>query len=246
MALKWKALDRPLASQITSIQRNPKHRRRHNASDRSEKICLMLTKKRPTAPDNVRLGCKIRTLRKRLNKTIQDVATASGLSKGYLSQVERGQASPSLSSLTDIATACGVTIDYFFNQSVNALSISYAVSRTFLGNPESASCFSHLTETDGNGQMEAVLIRTPSGERCVERAATSAEQLIYVLEGEITLTLDGEKLLLGVDDFIQYKTKTPHILQNTAQTEATLLWIGTSNNDDPKLHRCAQVHLRTS
>ncbi|WP_175221031.1 MULTISPECIES: helix-turn-helix domain-containing protein [Burkholderia] len=75
-----------------------------------------MPKQRPVTPENVRLGSKIRNLRKRLDKTLEDVATASGLSKGYMSQVERGYASPSLSSLTRIATALGVAVDYFLTR----------------------------------------------------------------------------------------------------------------------------------
>ncbi|WP_346778538.1 XRE family transcriptional regulator [Burkholderia sp. Ac-20349] len=157
---------------------------------------------------------------------LEDVATASGLSKGYMSQVERGHASPSLSALTRIATALGVAIDYFFTPSGNDLSISHAESRTFFSTSESPSCFSHLTGYRGHGEMEAVLIRTPPGARCIE-SPLSAEQLIYVLKGEIKLTLDGNEFPLREGDFVQYKTKAPHSVENVAQAETTLLWIGT-------------------
>lgn len=74
--------------------------------------------------------------------------------------------------------------------------------------------------------MEAVLIRTPPGARCIE-SPSSAEHLIYVLKGEIKLTLDGNEFPLREGDFVQYKTKAPHSVENVAQAETTLLWIGT-------------------
>lgn len=61
----------------------------------------------------VALGSKIRALRQRLKRTLDDTATAAGISKPFLSQVERGLASPSLTSLAGIAQALGVTVQYF-------------------------------------------------------------------------------------------------------------------------------------
>jgi len=182
--------------------------------------------KRPVKPDNVRLGSRIRTLRKRLHKTLEDVATASGLSKGYLSQLERGYASPSLSSLTRLATTLGVAVDYFFTQSTEDCSISRAESRAFFSPSESPNFWAYLTGSGAKREMEAVLIRTPPGAQSIE-APTAAEQLIYVLKGEIKLTLDGNELPLREGDFVQYKSRAPHRVENVAQAETTSLWIGT-------------------
>lgn len=183
--------------------------------------------KRSRIPDNLRLGHKIRTLRQRLDKTIQEIATVSGLSKGYISQVERGHASPSLSSLTSIATAFGVAIEYFFTPLMDDCSISHAESRTFFNTKKSPNSFFSLTGSRVHCEMEAVLIRTPPGAQSTE-CTTASEQLIYVLEGEIKLTLDDNEFRLRKGDFMQYRTMTPHSVENIAQAEATFLWIGKS------------------
>ncbi|MFP3248010.1 MAG: helix-turn-helix transcriptional regulator, partial [Paraburkholderia sp.] len=54
------------------------------------------------------LGSKIRALRQRLKRTLDYTATAAGISKPFLSQVERGLASPSVTSLNGIASELGV------------------------------------------------------------------------------------------------------------------------------------------
>jgi transcriptional regulator with XRE-family HTH domain len=55
------------------------------------------------------LGERIRTLRRRRGLTVQALASSCGLSKGFISQVENGRTSPSLSTLTELAKVLGVS-----------------------------------------------------------------------------------------------------------------------------------------
>ena len=56
------------------------------------------------------LGDRIRNLRKNKNITIQEMSDKTGLSIGYISQVERNLVDPSLSSLRKISSTLGVPI----------------------------------------------------------------------------------------------------------------------------------------
>jgi transcriptional regulator with XRE-family HTH domain len=56
------------------------------------------------------LGQKIRDLRLRRGLTVQKLAEASGLSKGFVSQVENGRTSPSLATLYDIARSLETSV----------------------------------------------------------------------------------------------------------------------------------------
>jgi transcriptional regulator with XRE-family HTH domain len=53
----------------------------------------------------MQLGRKIRDLRLRRGLTVQQLAEATGLSKGFISQVENSRTSPSLATLQDLARA---------------------------------------------------------------------------------------------------------------------------------------------
>ncbi|MBR8094647.1 helix-turn-helix transcriptional regulator [Burkholderia cenocepacia] len=171
------------------------------------------------------LGTKIRILRQRQNKTLEETALASGLSKGYLSQVERGRASPSLSALAGISSALGVAMGYFLSPEQG--SVTRADHRTYFGLDDSGSLFARLTNIDGDNQMEAILVGMPPGQKRSEIATRASEQLIHVLSGEITLTLECRDFLLSKGDCAQYKSKVPHAWENSSQGEATILWIGT-------------------
>src|SRR5258705_9980326 len=60
----------------------------------------------------MQLGKKIRDLRLRRGLTVQQLAEATGLSKGFISQVENNRTSPSLATLQDLARALETSVAY--------------------------------------------------------------------------------------------------------------------------------------
>ena len=63
------------------------------------------------------IGQKIRHLRTQNNLTLEELASRSELTKGFLSQVERNLTSPSVSTLEDILEALGTDLASFFKDS---------------------------------------------------------------------------------------------------------------------------------
>src|SRR5579859_4554816 len=105
------------------------------------------------------LGSKIRSLRLRLKRTLEETATGAGISKPFLSQVERGLASPSITSLTGIANALGVTVRYFVDTPSEERSMCRGDQLKFFGFADSANLFARLTNLTGGRQLEAILVR---------------------------------------------------------------------------------------
>ena len=60
------------------------------------------------------VGQEIKDLRRASNVTLSELSNATGLSKGYLSQIERSISSPSIKALHSISRALGVNISWFF------------------------------------------------------------------------------------------------------------------------------------
>ena len=67
----------------------------------------------PSKSKSPLLGGLIRQRRKKLSMTMQDLATTAGVSVGYVSQIERDMAVPSLGTLAQIADALSVEVEYF-------------------------------------------------------------------------------------------------------------------------------------
>lgn len=60
-----------------------------------------------------KLGQLIRKCRQQRNMTLKELCDNAGISVGYLSQVERGNATPSLGTLAQISHTLGLGLDYF-------------------------------------------------------------------------------------------------------------------------------------
>ena len=62
------------------------------------------------------IGKKLRELRKQNDLTLEDLASRSELTKGFLSQVERNLTAPSIATLEDILEALGSNLSEFFHE----------------------------------------------------------------------------------------------------------------------------------
>ncbi|UXU92247.1 cupin domain-containing protein [Burkholderia sp. S-53] len=173
------------------------------------------------------LGSKIRALRQRLKRTLDDTATAAGISKPFLSQVERGLASPSLTSLAGIAHALGVTVQYFVDTPSEERSVCRGEQLRFFGFADSANLFARLTNVSEGRQLEAILVRLPPGQKRSEVTTHAGEEFLYVIEGEVSLTLEGKTFVLQAGDSSHYQSTVPHSWVNTAKIESVVVWVGT-------------------
>src|SRR5580692_9456997 len=124
------------------------------------------------------IGNKIRALRQRLKRTLDEAATAAGISKPFLSQVERGHATPSITSLVGIAKALGVTVQYFVDTPTEARSVSRGEELKFFGFADSANLFGRLTNLSGGRKLEAILVRMPTGQQPSEVTTHAGEEFL--------------------------------------------------------------------
>jgi transcriptional regulator with XRE-family HTH domain len=173
------------------------------------------------------LGSKIRALRKRLQRTLDETATVAGISKPFLSQVERGLATPSITSLAGIARALNVTVQYFVETPTEAKSVRRADELKFFGFADSANLFARLTNVASDRQLDAILVRLPAGQPPSEVTTHAGEEFLYVLRGEIALNLEGTTFVLRPGDSAHYASTVPHGWANTAGDETVLVWVGT-------------------
>lgn len=62
------------------------------------------------------IGHKIKQLRIQKGLTLEELASRSELTKGFLSQMERNLTSPSIATLNDIVEALGSSLSEFFRE----------------------------------------------------------------------------------------------------------------------------------
>ena len=117
------------------------------------------------------IGAAVRDRRRRLGLTLQAVAVRAGLSAPFISQVERGLASPSITSLIGIAAALGVDIDYFVGVPRPGQIVRRGSAPDLL-TLDSPIIYQRLSGSHAERKMEALLMVVPSG---AEAAPTRRE-----------------------------------------------------------------------
>jgi transcriptional regulator with XRE-family HTH domain len=148
------------------------------------------------------VGEAIRELRENQRISVRTLASKAGFSPSFISQVENGQASPSINSLERIAECLGLTLGAFFNAlEPREAAVTRAHERRQLTSGWSKAKIDSLGSGGAALAMEPVLVTLAIG-GSNGKAATppSHEEFVFVLDGEVTLTLAANDFVLRMGD----------------------------------------------
>ncbi len=171
------------------------------------------------------IGNKIKELRTRKGLTLEELASRSELTKGFLSQLERDLTSPSIDSLSDILEALGTNLAEFFQEDKDDQFV-FHTDDFFVDERESCTVRWIVPNTQKN-QMEPILLELPSGGESFTVEPHSGEEFGYVVEGSIVLVCDGERHTLRRGETFYLHGRSFHQLRNERKTAARVLWVST-------------------
>lgn len=156
------------------------------------------------------LGEKIRIKRIEKQMTLKDLAERTGVTQGFLSQVERGLTDPSITSLRRIAHALNVPIFYFLMDEAKANPVVRKNERQVLRFPDSHLTF-ELLSPDLNRSLEMMMSRLePGAVTCDEPLVHPGEENIVVLKGKMKIQVGEDFYILAEGDSIYYFSSIPH------------------------------------
>lgn len=171
------------------------------------------------------VGRKIRERRKELKLTLQELADMTSLSVGFLSQVERNQATPSLSSVINIVQALGLSVNDLVRAPAGQGNVTRANERGLFHIEGSDVSYARLSANFEDQKFNAVEVVLPPGCQA-ESLVHDGEEFIYVLEGNISMSLDGVEHELGPGDTIHFPSSIRHRWHNASNKPARLIWAG--------------------
>jgi transcriptional regulator with XRE-family HTH domain len=175
----------------------------------------------------ISIGPLLRSFRQRRGLTIEQLAQATGLTKGFLSQVERDLASASVDSLLKICGALDIRVGDLFDAEEERPALVPGGERPALAFG-GIGAEDHLLTPRSNRHLQ-VLHSTlaaggHSGDEEGYKTATDA-QFVYVIKGEFEITLDEETFRLGAGDSLTFTGREPRRWRNPSRTKAVeLLW----------------------
>lgn len=167
----------------------------------------------------------VRALRTQRGLTLDVLATRSGVSKGMLVQVEQGRTNPSVTTLTRISSALGVTVARLVevSQSPVVRVVEAAEMVTFT---QSGSAARLLVGTDAPMIHELWDWRLAPGTHHDGDAHTAGtREMLTVLEGTLTLVVDGRSNVVCADDAVLFSADRPHRYANEGAEEVRFVLV---------------------
>lgn len=171
----------------------------------------------------MQLGRKIRDLRLRRGLTVQQLADATGLSKGFISQVENSRTSPSLATLQDLARALETSVAYLVVEEDQAPHVVRRDERPCLqigGNTSRVEVLSAQPKRN----LEVLLAELPPGVSAGDkRHYHHGEEVVLCLQGRVHLVCGEHVVALSEGDTCHYDGRVPHALENVGTETARIL-----------------------
>ncbi len=173
----------------------------------------------------MRIGEKIKELRKRNGLTQQELADRCELSKGFISQVERELTSPSIATLIDILECLGTNIKDFFNEQIDE-NIVFKKDDVFsLENKDLNHVIHWIIPNAQKNIMEPIIIELGPGGSSKVEDPHDGEEFGYVLSGSIHLYLGKNHYRVRKGESFTFKPDMTHYITNASKGKTTLLWV---------------------
>ena len=176
----------------------------------------------------MKIGEKLKQLRLQRQLTQEEVADRCELSKGFISQVERDLASPSIATLTDMLECLGSNLKEFFSETGDE---KFVFSQNDMFVKEDGEnlrgSITWLVPSAQKNDMEPILVELGEGGRTQELPPHEGEEFGYVLFGTLTLHVDGKRLRVRAGESFSLHPGAVHWVENTGKRKARLLWVST-------------------
>jgi transcriptional regulator with XRE-family HTH domain len=175
------------------------------------------------------VGARVKALREAAGLSLRELASASGVSAPMLSQVERGETSPTLHVAARIAAGLDLRLSQLLRLDEDgAVNVVRAGERRSGGRPESGHVYELLTPPLPGLRAE-VSVHTLAPRAVTGEAGDppmhepGARETALVQAGEVLLHVDGESHPLAAGDCVTFDADLPHHFENPGKEEAVLL-----------------------
>lgn len=171
------------------------------------------------------IGQRIKQLRIKNGLTLEELASRTELSKGFLSQLERDLTSPSISTLSDITEALGLSLSTFFLEEKQE-KIVFS-SDDFFVDERDGQTLTWIVPNAQKNDMEPIELTLKPGATSFVVDPHVGQEFGYVLLGKITLVDEGKSHFLKKGQTFYIHGANQHYLRNESNQIAKVIWVCT-------------------
>jgi transcriptional regulator with XRE-family HTH domain len=172
-----------------------------------------------------RIGARLRATRLRQGLTMENVAEAANVTKGFISRLERDETSPSVATLITICDVLSLPVGQLFEAAETdfvARADAPPIRLTGHGVDE------HLLTPRGQGRLQMIRSRVePGGAGGEELYALNCEvEVCHVLKGRVEIVFSKERFRLTAGDTLTFAGREPHTWLNPDPARmAEVIWV---------------------
>jgi DNA-binding transcriptional MerR regulator/quercetin dioxygenase-like cupin family protein len=180
---------------------------------------------RPRSRNEIPVGLRLRRLRQQRGMTLEQAATAAGLSASFLSSVERDQTGISPASLHKLADTYGATLTSIMRRAAPRLAqLKRLDSRRAIRNHG----VTMEQMVDGQTMMDPSIFTVEPGAGSGGSYSHAGEEFVYMLQGSLEIVLGvGERYTLKAGESLYYPSTIEHRWRNPGTELAQALWVNT-------------------
>ena len=173
------------------------------------------------------IGEKLKQLRQQRGLTQEELADRCELSKGFISQVERDLASPSIATLMDMLECLGVSVSQFFADRPEQIVFTPDDMFEKTDEEELNGAVTWLVPNAQKNEMEPILVDLGEGGKSYAIAPHEGEEFGYVLQGSIYLVTGEKKTRVRTGCSFCIHPREEHYLMNAGKSRARVIWVAT-------------------
>lgn len=167
------------------------------------------------------IGSTIRAIRKRKNITIAQICEETGLSQGFMSQLETNKTSPSISTLEHIAQVLKVPLAYLLLKKEERMQVVRKDERRITTSGSDNLKVEHLSSTKN---VRMMLVEFPVGASTGDLPhAHEGEEVHVVIKGRVHAEQGEDVAEFGEGDSFSWNACTPHVVRNIGDETAIVL-----------------------
>ncbi|WP_026699576.1 helix-turn-helix domain-containing protein [Salibacterium aidingense] len=168
-------------------------------------------------------GSVIRKLRKEKNLSLKELSSKSSVSIATVSQIERDNTDPAITTLYKLCKGLDVTIAELIGYDDNTDRVVKKRDRKTITLPDSKLKY-QLLSSRMKRNLEMVLVELEPHQEDRKLVTHKGEECGYVLQGSLTIILDNEEIHLEEGDSISFNSTIPHRYVNPTDEKSMSVW----------------------
>ncbi len=202
-------------------------------NDRNGPMLRAAKASRPLKVEPLKLGERIRDIRRRNNWTLEDASRRTGLARSTLSKIENEQMSPTFEVVQKLAAGLEIELPQLFEASeAGGATGRRTVTRAGEGRPRVTATYEHELLSVELAKRKMIPFKTRVRARSFDSFSSwvrhPGEEFLYVLEGSIAFYSEFyEPVVLAAGDSVYYDSDMGHACISVSDEDALILWVST-------------------